>query len=115
MKFGCRESEAIYLKVYNKLVRDKIPQIIEGDKREAVYRFLSDEEYMEELDKKLSEEVREYQEDRSLEEMADILEVLFAICEARGYSLDELETKRTEKSEERGGFKDKIFLKYTDE
>lgn len=47
--------------------------------------------------------------------MADILEVLYAICEARGYSLDKLEAKRKEKAEARGGFKDKIFLEYIEE
>ena len=92
-----------------KLVRDKIPQIIMSDGKNPIIRILSNEEFLTELDKKLDEEVAEYQADKSLEEMADVLEVLFAICEARGYSIDELMKVRDEKRENRGGFKEKIF------
>ena len=92
-----------------KLVRDKIPQIIMSDGKIPIVRTLSDEEYLTELDRKLDEEVAEYQADKSLEEMADVLEVLFAICEARGHSIDELMKVRDEKREKRGGFKEKIF------
>lgn len=92
-----------------KLVRDKIPQIIMSDGKIPIVRTLSDEEYLTELDRKLDEEVAEYQADKSLEEMADVLEVLFAICEARGHSVDELMKVRDEKRENRGGFKEKIF------
>lgn len=92
-----------------KLVRDKIPQIIMSDGKIPIVRTLSDEEYLTELDRKLDEEVAEYQAYKSLEEMADVLEVLFAICEARGYSVDELMKVRDEKRENRGGFKEKIF------
>lgn len=67
-----------------KLVRDKIPQIIRDDGKEPIVEILSEEDYLIELDKKLNEEVAEYQADKSIEEMADGLEVLFAICEARG-------------------------------
>lgn len=92
-----------------KLVRDKIPQIIIADGRTPIVRTLSDEEYLSELDRKLNEEVAEYQADKSLEEMADVLEVLFAICEARGHSVDELMEVRDKKREKRGGFKDKVY------
>ncbi len=92
-----------------KLVRDKIPQIIMSDGKNPIIRILSNEEFLTELDKKFDEEVAEYQADKSLEEMADVLEVLFAICEARGYSIDELMKVRDEKRENRGGFKEKIF------
>ena len=92
-----------------KLVRDKIPQIIIEDGRTPIVRTLSDEEYLSELDRKLNEEVAEYQADKSLEEMADILEVLFAICEARGHSVDELMEVRDKKREKRGGFRDKVY------
>ena len=64
---------------------------------------------MKELDKKLDEEVAEYQADKSIEEMADVLEVLFAICEGRGHTVEELMQMRESKREKRGGFKDKIF------
>ena len=92
-----------------KLVRDKIPQIIMAAGKNPITRILSQEEYLLELDKKLNEEIAEYQVDKSLEEMADVLEVLFAICEARGHSVEELMKVRKEKKEARGGFEQKIF------
>ncbi len=98
------------MKVYNKLVRDKIPEIIESDGKTCKTRMLSDSEYMVALEEKLNEEVAEYQADKSLEEMADVLEVLRAICVARGYSLEELEEVRAKKADERGGFGERIFL-----
>ena len=97
------------MKVYNKLVRDKIPDIIEADGKSCKTRILSDEEYIAALEEKLNEEVAEYQADKNLEEMADVLEVLFAICEARGHSVEELMEVRNEKREKRGGFEQKIF------
>lgn len=103
------------MKLYNKLVRDKIPEIIEADGKECKTRFLSNEEYIAALEEKLNEEVAEYQTDKNLEEMADVLEVLQAICMARGYSLAELEAVRAKKVEKRGGFKEKILLEYVEE
>lgn len=103
------------MKVYNKLVRDKIPEIIEADGKECKTRILSNDEYIAALEAKLNEEVAEYQADKNLEEMADVLEVLQAICVARGYSLTELEVMRAKKAEKRGGFKEKIFLEYVEE
>lgn len=92
-----------------KLVRDKIPEIIKNDGKKPIIEILSNEDYLTELDKKLNEEVAEYQADKSIEEMADVLEVLFAICEARGYSVDELMRVRETKREKCGGFADRIF------
>lgn len=92
-----------------KLVRDKIPAIILADGKKPITRILDTEEYLEELDKKLNEEIAEYQVDKSIEEMADVLEVLFAICEARGHSVEELMEVRVEKREKRGGFAERIF------
>ncbi len=92
-----------------KLIRDKIPEIIIADGKKPITRILEDSEYLEELDKKLNEEVAEYQADKSVEEMADILEVLFAICQARGHSVEELMEVRDTKREKRGGFERKIF------
>ena len=100
------------MKVYNKLVRDRIPEIIEADEKSCKTRILSDEEYIVALEAKLNEEVAEYQADKNLEEMTDVLEVLQAICLARGYSLEELEAMRLKKAVERGGFSEKIFLEY---
>ena len=93
-----------------KLVRDKIPQIIEDAGKKPITEILDQERYLDELDKKLEEEVAEYQADKSIEEMADVLEVLFAICEARGYSVDELMKVKEDKCEKRGGFKDRVYL-----
>ncbi len=92
-----------------KLVRDKIPAIILADGKKPITRILDTEEYLEELDKKLNEEIAEYQADKSIEEMADVLEVLFAICEARGHSVEELMEVRAAKREKRGGFEERIF------
>ncbi len=92
-----------------KLVRDKIPEIILADGKKPITRILDKGEYLEELDKKLNEEIVEYQEDKSIEEMADVLEVLFAICEARGHSVEELMEVRAAKREKRGGFEERIF------
>lgn len=92
-----------------KLVRDKIPQIIKESGTTPIIQILSDEDYLVELDKKLDEEIAEYQADKSIEEMADVLEVLFTICNARGYSVDELMKVRCKKREERGGFEEKIY------
>ena len=102
------------MKVYNKLIRDKIPEIIEADGKVCRTHILSNEEYIVALEAKLNEEVAEYQADKNLEEMADVLEVLQAICIARGYSLEELEVLRAKKVSERGGFADKIFLEYVE-
>ena len=101
--------------IHNKLVRDKIPEIIENTGKKAYFHVLTEEEYLSELDKKLNEECVEYQVDKSLEELADMLEVMYAIAEARGFSIAELERVRVEKTDKRGGFKDRIFLEKVDE
>ena len=92
-----------------KLARDRILEIIIADGKKPITRILEKDEYQRELDKKLNEEIAEYQADKSIEEMADVLEVLFTICEARGHSVEELMEVRNEKREKRGGFEKKIF------
>ena len=99
------------VKTYHKLVRDRIPEIIEADGKTCGYETLSDEAYIRLLDQKLNEELAEYQESKSLEELADLLEVMQAIVRARGWTLDELEQVRADKAAERGGFAKKILLK----
>ena len=99
------------VKTYHKLVRDRIPEIIEADGKTCVYATLSDEAYIRLLDQKLNEELAEYQESKSLEELADLLEVVQAVVRARGWTLDELEQVRAEKAAERGGFAKKVLLK----
>ena len=98
-------------KTYDKLVRDKIPEIIENDHKTCDTEILSDEKYLEMVDAKLDEELAEYHADKNLEELADLLEVLYAATIARGYTIDELESLRLKKREKRGGFDKKILLK----
>ena len=95
---------------YNKLVRDKIPQIIEEDNKKCSVRILDDEEYLKMVDAKLDEELAEYHKDQNMEELADLLEVLYAAVKARGYSIEDLERIRKEKADKRGAFDEKIFL-----
>lgn len=94
-----------------KLVRDNIPAIIDASGCECEIEHVSGEEYLKALDVKLDEEVAEYHESHSLEEMADIMEVLFAIAEARGYTIINLHDRRWDKWFNRGGFKDGVILK----
>ena len=96
---------------YHKLVRDRIPEIIEIDGKKCVCETLSDEDYISLLDQKLNEELAEYQESKSLEELADLLEVMQAVVKARGWTVEELERIRADKSAKRGGFEKKILLK----
>ena len=98
-------------KTYYKLVRDRIPEIIEADGKTCVCETLSDEDYLTLLDQKLNEELTEYQESKSLEELADLLEVMQAAVKARGWTLEDLERVRADKAAKRGGFEKKILLK----
>ena len=96
--------------IHNKLVRDKIPQIIEQSGKSCVTRILSDEEYAAALNAKLQEELNEYLADGSMEELADLLEVMMAAAKARGHDFSEVEAIRREKAEKRGRFNDCIYL-----
>lgn len=95
---------------YHKLVRDRIPEIIEASGKTCSCRILSDGEYLEMLDEKLNEELAEYQESKSMEELADLMEVIRAAAKARGSSIEEVEKICREKAEKRGGFEKKILL-----
>lgn len=92
------------VKKYDKLVRDRIPEIIEASGKRCTVRKLSQEEYLSRVDAKLNEELAEYRRDQNIEELADLLEVLYAAAAARGYTVEELERVRKEKARERGGF-----------
>ena len=96
--------------VYNKAIRDKIPEIIKKSGNDCNVKTLSDEEFLVEIEKKLSEEVTEYQNDKNVEELADILEVIYRISELKGISKDELEEIRNKKVSERGAFAKNLFL-----
>ncbi len=100
-------------RVYNKLVRDNIPNIIESKGETPVTRILDDTEYKKELEKKLYEEYKEVIEangDDRVEELADMIEVISALAKLENKDLSEVITISTKKSEERGAFNDKIFL-----
>jgi predicted house-cleaning noncanonical NTP pyrophosphatase (MazG superfamily) len=99
------------VKVYNKLVRNRIPEIIESSGKACMTEILTDEAYLKMLDNKLDEELAEYHEDQNIEELADLLEVARACAVARGYSVEELEQARADKAAKRGGFEQKILLK----
>lgn len=96
---------------YNKLVRDNIPDIIKASGKTAVTEILSDSKYVKALDKKLSEELAEYQESKDIEELADLQEVIYAIIKAKGISVAEFEKIRINKADKRGGFEKRILLK----
>ncbi len=99
---------------YNKLVRDRIPEIIENTGKEFSTRILENKEYIKELKKKSFEELQEYVEannnEDAIEELADVLEIIHALAEYHGSSIEEVEEVRKQKAEKRGGFKEKIFL-----
>ena len=99
------------MKKYNKLVRDKIPEIIKASGKECEIEIAPKEERYGLLENKLQEEVGEFLEDKNLEELADIMEVLFGLAHVLGYSEEDLLKMRDKKREERGGFKEGIVLK----
>lgn len=96
--------------MYRKLVRDKIPTIIENNGEEAIIEVLGDSQYKEELDKKILEEINEYLASDEPEELADVLEVLYAILEYKQITMEDLECIREQKKEKRGAFKDRLYL-----
>ncbi|MFB3168468.1 nucleoside triphosphate pyrophosphohydrolase [Neobacillus sp. 179-C4.2 HS] len=101
--------------VYNKLIRDKIPKIIEQSGKQAVIETLDDSRYEITLKEKLQEELKEFYEDDSLTELADLVEVIHAIVLHKGCSIERFENIRMEKREKRGGFDEKLFLVSVDE
>ena len=102
------------MKIYNKLVRDKIEEIMISNGAKPITRILSDEEYKKELDKKLLEEVKEYLESGEIEELADIEEVILAILNTKEKTKENLEEIRNNKFLKRGAFHKKIFLERED-
>lgn len=96
---------------YDKLVRDRIPEIIGKSGKSCITEIISERDYLQMLDAKLDEELVEYHKDQNIEELADLLEVIRAVKVARGYSLEDLERVRATKAAERGGFEKRILLK----
>ena len=99
------------MKIYDKLVRDRIPEIIENSGNHCEVEIVNDEVALEYLYKKLNEEVEELLEDKNLEEIADVVEVLFAIGKKYGYSEEDILRRRSEKKVKSGGFENNIVLK----
>ena len=95
---------------YSKLVRDRIPEIIETSGKTCVTEILPDDEYLRMIDTKLDEELAEYHKDQNIAELADLMEVIYAAAIARGYTIEQLEKVRAEKAEKRGSFQKKILL-----
>ena len=98
-------------KEYHKLVRDRIPEIIAESGKSCTTEILTDAEYLKMIDSKLDEELAEYHTDQTVEELADLIEVIYAAAKARGYTLEQLENVRAEKAAKRGAFEKKILLK----
>ncbi|PEZ09231.1 phosphoribosyl-ATP pyrophosphohydrolase [Bacillus sp. AFS018417] len=100
--------------VYNKLVRDRIPEIIESNGKTCTIRILDEREYIEEIRKKTQEELVEYVEaetlEHKIEELADLLELVNALAQHEGVMMEDVEKVRKEKAEKRGGFEERNFL-----
>lgn len=100
--------------IYNKLVRDNIPEIIKSSGKKFRTKQLNEDEYKKELKTKIYEELVEYQEaktdEQALEELADVLEILHSLALIHGANYSKVEEIRQRKYEERGGFIEKIFL-----
>ena len=97
-------------RVYNKLVRDRIPEIIKNDGNEPVIRIMEKAEYKQSLFKKLHEEINEFTEDESIEELCDVLEVIDALKAVLGYSDESISEIKAKKQAANGAFNDRIFL-----
>ena len=96
---------------YNKIVRDNIPTIIENSGSKCEIEIVSDEEALSYLYMKLIEEVNEFLESKDIHEIADVIEVLYAICDKMKIPRTTLETTRQQKKNKNGGFEDNIILK----
>jgi len=99
---------------YNKLIRDKIPNKIEANGESCITHIANDNEYKEKLREKINEEVNEFLKDPCIEELSDILEVVYTIADFEFGGKDKLEQARVEKAEKRGGFEKRLILDETD-
>jgi len=95
---------------YNKLVRDKIPEYIKSKGGTPITHIADEAEYWQKLKEKLLEEIEEFDKNEIAEEFADILEVLDAVADYKGFDREEVQRLKEKKAEERGKFKDRIIL-----
>ena len=102
------------MSVHNKLVRDLIPNIIEGTGKAFTTRILDEEEYVKELRIKSKEELQEYldakDDESAIEELADLLEIIHALSKIHGADFNKVEEVRQQKAKKRGGFDERVFL-----
>lgn len=101
--------------IYNKLIRDKVPNYIEESGKNHVTRVLEEKEYIENLNQKLQEELNEYYENEEVEELADLVELVYSIIQYKGVSIEEFEKIRLQKKYKRGGFDKRLLLISVDE
>ncbi len=102
------------MKVYNKLIRDKIPEIIESTGKKYKIEVLDDLQYKHALDEKLKEELDEYLTDDTVNELADLVEVIYAVLDYKGVTLEAFENIRLDKHKSRGAFTKRLFLEYVE-
>ena len=103
------------MRVYNKLVRDNIPDIIRKNGEIPHTSILDDDKYLQELKTKLIEETNEFIESEEIVELADILEVVEFLAKAKGSNLDEVLKLKENKASKNGAFEQKIFLEYVED
>ncbi|MGL4736939.1 MAG: phosphoribosyl-ATP pyrophosphohydrolase [Cellulosilyticaceae bacterium] len=99
------------MQLYNKLVRDGIPSVIEADGKTVEVEYVTGKRMGELLEDKLMEEFNEFLEDRNIEELADMMEVIIGMAGHLGYDEEDLMKVRRDKYQRRGGFKEGVFLK----
>ncbi len=102
-------------KIYNKAIRDRIPEIIEREGHQCEFKVLTNGEFLVQLEEKLEEELEEYKQSKSIGELIDLIEIIHRIVEIRGVSVKDIESLRREKNNERGAFSKNIFLIKTTE
>lgn len=109
-----RSNGGVKMPIYNKLVRDKLPEIIGSAGQKCSCKVLNDDEYIKALQKKCYEELDEYVSSatntEAMEELADLLEIFHSLADYHGISIEQIEEIRKRKREQRGGFQDRIFL-----
>ncbi|MEK6861580.1 MAG: nucleoside triphosphate pyrophosphohydrolase [Nanoarchaeota archaeon] len=93
-----------------KLVRDKVPDVIRSNNQKAIFHVANDQEYKEALLKKLEEEVKEFQHDKTAQELGDLLDIIDAIAFTFGFSKEYIEGERKKKNQERGSFSKRVIL-----